>query len=535
MLRIEDYYTDAPSAGIITLLEKPEIVNRLMNTFYINFKDFDYNKMRVEIYPVREELEEYKNLSVDILNQIQKVRVYYDGHQIALKRVLKDINHDTHLNTKVYSPVVGCPINCPYCFSKKVVEHFEVTDSYQKPVFRGFYKIRKDDEGNDIPELFNIESDNPIDWFLTYMSDFGCWRPEWQENVIQQIIAANNLKRRKGKCVDTFQLVTKRPSGIDLSTIPTDIDLQNVVISCTVDRNACTKRIPELIEHIKGHNITACVVYQPVLEYIEPVHLEELVETFGVANTWVVIGSEIGDGVKPLKFEWIKDIIDKCMKLGIPIKMEYDIKAVVEANGYDFLVQEPKPMRDTKAIRMRNLAKNTAKVSEHYELKVAELKEKLKKTSGTDRLAIAAFLMFGDVEIIVESAKRLLEKSPEFDVIITAESKGIHLAYEMAKQSGKIYKVAHKCVKPYMTDTIEVPVKSITPKKEQKLYLDVEDVEALKGKRVLIVEDVISTGKYLKALGALVEKAGGTPAAKIAVLADAENVELNGYIYLEVL
>ena len=535
MLRIEDYYTDAPSAGIITLLEKPEIVNRLMNTFYINFKGYDYTKMRLEIYPVREELEEYKNLSTDILNQIQKVRVYYDGHQLALKRVLKDINHDTHLNTKVYSPVIGCAIDCPYCFSKGVIKHFEVTENSKKPVFRGFYKIFKDAEGNDVPELFNIESDDPIDWFLTYMSDFGCWRPEWQENVIGQIIAANNLKRKKNKCLDTFQLVTKRPSGIDLSTIPMETDLQNVVISCTVDKNEHTHRIPELISKTRGYHITACVVYQPVLEYIEPSYLDELVKAFGVNNTWVVVGSLIGEQEEPFQFAWIKDIIDKCIELDIPLKMEYDIKAIVEANGYDFLMQEPKPMRDTKAIRMRNLAKNTAIVSEHYDAKVAELRAKLEKSPVSDRISIALFTMFGDVEIIVESAKRLLERVPEFDIIITAESKGIHLAYEMAKQTDKSYIVAHKSVKPYMKDLMEVPVKSITPTKEQKLYLDIEDVEALKGKRVLIVEDVISTGKYLKALSTIVEKSGGIAAAKVAILADAEAAKLDDYIYLELI
>lgn len=357
MLRIEDYYTDALSAGIITMLEKPEVVNRLLNTLICNFSGFDFMKLKIDMYPVREELEEYKNLNKEFLDQIRKLRAYYDGHQLALKRILRDINYDTNLNTKVYSPVVGCPIGCKYCFTKKVVDHFEITDDYRKPVFRGFYKMTKDDEGNDVPELFNVENESPIDWFLTYMSDFGCWRPEWQENVLEQIIAANNLKRRKNKCVDTFQLVTKRPNGINLKNIPKDTDIRNIVISCTVDKNKYTDRITQLIDKTKGHLITACVVYQPVLEYIEPVHLDELVKTFGREYSWVIIGGEVGEGYPPLKFEWIKDIVDKCAELGIPVKMQPDIRLIVAASGYEFLEQGPKPIVESKEIRRCNLAK----------------------------------------------------------------------------------------------------------------------------------------------------------------------------------
>ena len=112
MLRIEDYYTDAPSAGIITMLDKPEIVNRLLNTFICNFKGFNYMKLKIDVAPVREELEEYKDLNQEFLDQIRKLRAFYDGNQLALKRILRDINYDTHLNTKVFSPVVGCPIGC---------------------------------------------------------------------------------------------------------------------------------------------------------------------------------------------------------------------------------------------------------------------------------------------------------------------------------------------------------------------------------------------------------------------------------------
>lgn len=357
MLRIEDYYTDALSAGIITMLEKPEVVNRLLNTLICNFRGFDFMKLKIAMHPVREELEEYKNMNKEFLDQIRKVHAYYDGHQLAIKRILRDINYDTNLNTKVYSPVVGCPVDCKYCYTKNVVKHFEITDDYKKPVFRGFYKMTKDEDGNDVPELFNVENESPIDWFLTYMSDFGCWKPEWQQNVIEQIIAANNIKRRKNKCVDTFQLVTKCPGGIDLKNISKDEDIRNVVISCTVDKNEYTSRIPQLIEKTKDHQVTACVVYQPVLEYIEPVHLDELVKNFGKEHSWVIIGGLVGTGYPPLQYEWIKDIVDKCAELGIPVKMQPDIRMIVTESGHEFLEDGPKSIVESKEIRKRNLAK----------------------------------------------------------------------------------------------------------------------------------------------------------------------------------
>ena len=532
MLRIEDYYTDAPSAGIITMLERPEVVNRLLNTLICNFRGFDFMKLKVSMHSVHEELEEFSNLNQQYLSQIRKLQVFYDGHQLALKRILKDINYDTHLNTKVYSPVIGCPIGCPYCYTKKVVEHFDITDDYRTPVFRGPFKMMKDSEGNDIPELFNIENENPIDWFLTYMSDFGCWEHEWQENVIGQIIAASNIKRRDGRAVDTFQLVTKRPKGIDLSPIPADTDLRNVVISCTVDRNECTERISDLIDKTKGHNITACIVYQPVLEHIDPVHVDEFINTFGKEYSWVIIGGEIG-GKTPLKFEWIKDIVDRCIELGIPVKMQPDIRPVVTASGYEFLEQEPEPIRKSKLIRRRNLALKNDAVSEYYELKMAELYDELKECASADKLDIAASILYSEVEIIVESAKRLIKKLPEFDVIFSAETKGTPLAYEISRQSGKPCIIAHKAVKLYMDDTLEVAVKSILSDKKKKFYLAREDSEAMLGKRVLIVDNVISTAEALKDLQFIVESSGGITAANVAVFAESDAVKHDDVFFLE--
>lgn len=532
-LKIEDYFTDATSAGITTQLDKPEVVNRLLNTLICNFQSFNFFKLRIELKPVKEELEEYKNMDQEYLSQsYKKLKAWYDGHQLALKRILNDISYDTHLNTKVYSPVVGCPIGCEYCFSKKVVDHFELCENFRKPVFRGFYKMHKDADGNDVPELFNIESENPIDWFLTYMSDYGCWKPEWQENVLGQIIAASNLKRRKGKHVDTFQLVTKCPKGIRLESVPEDTDMRNVIFSCTVDTNNTTGRITDLISRTKDHKVTASVVYQPVREYISPVHLDEFVNTFGKDNSWVIVGGEVG-GKEPFKFEWVKDIIDKCVELGIPVKMEMDIRPAAIEAGYDFLEQEPKIMRDTRAIRKRNLAMKNANVSDYYDLKIAQYTRKLKKCAVNDNLDIAAFIMFGDIEITVESAKRLLAKAPDFDVILTAETKGIPLAYEMSRQSGKRYVVARKSVKLYMQNVAEVSVKSITTDNEQKLYLDEDDAALMNGKKVLIVDDVISTGESLKALEALTKTVGGITAGKVAVLAEGDAAKRDDIIFLE--
>lgn len=172
-------------------------------------------------------------------------------------------------------------------------------------------------------------------------------------------------------------------------------------------------------------------------------------------------------------------------------------------------------------------------MAEFYEMKIAGLDRKLKKCAVSDKLDIAAFIMFSDVEVTVESAKQLLAKCPEFDVIITAESKGIPLAYEMARQSGKNYVVARKSVKLYMTDVVSVKVKSITTANEQVLHLDGDKAALLKGKRVLIVDDVISTGESLKALESLVEQAGGTIAAEAAVLAEGDAAERDDIIFLD--
>lgn len=172
-------------------------------------------------------------------------------------------------------------------------------------------------------------------------------------------------------------------------------------------------------------------------------------------------------------------------------------------------------------------------MSEFYEIKIAGCTRKLKKFPVSDKLDIAAFILFGDVEITEKSAAALLEKCPEFDVILTPEAKSIPLAYEMSRQSGKKYVVARKGVKVYMGNAIDIAERSITTQKEQHLYLGEDDIADLKGRNVLIVDDVISTGESLKAVEELARQAGANIVGKCAVLAEGDAKDRDDIIYLE--
>lgn len=172
-------------------------------------------------------------------------------------------------------------------------------------------------------------------------------------------------------------------------------------------------------------------------------------------------------------------------------------------------------------------------MSEYYELKIAGLTRNLERFPISDKTDIAAFIIFGDVELTVEGSKALLQKVPEFDYIITPEAKSIPIAYEMARQSGKPYIVARKGVKVYMRNSLEVSVTSITTKKEQHLYLGETEANLIKGKRVLIVDDVISTGESLVAVRELVKKAGAIEAAACAFLAEGDAADRDDIVFLE--
>ena len=172
-------------------------------------------------------------------------------------------------------------------------------------------------------------------------------------------------------------------------------------------------------------------------------------------------------------------------------------------------------------------------MSNGYKMTIAGLERELPFCPIDDTLDIAAFIMFSDVELTTAAATELLKKAPEFDVLLTAESKGIPLAYEMARQSGKNYVVARKSIKLYMQDPVSVTVKSITTSTVQTLYLSHADLELMQGKRVLIVDDVISTGESLTALEKLCDKVGGKPCGKSAVLAEGDAANRDDIIFLE--
>ena len=158
-----------------------------------------------------------------------------------------------------------------------------------------------------------------------------------------------------------------------------------------------------------------------------------------------------------------------------------------------------------------------------YEMDIAGLKRELPLCKVSDDLYIGAFVMFGDVELTVHCASELLKLAPEYDCIIAPEAKAIPLLYEMARQSAADrYFLARKSAKAYMSGVFEVEVKSITTAAVQKLVLDKADAELIRGKRMLIVDDVISTGESLQAMEELVAKAGGIIAGKMAVLAEGD-------------
>ena len=158
-----------------------------------------------------------------------------------------------------------------------------------------------------------------------------------------------------------------------------------------------------------------------------------------------------------------------------------------------------------------------------YEMDVAGLKRELPLCRVTDDLYIGAFVMFGDVELTVHCAAELLKRAPEYDYLIAPEAKAIPLLYEMARQSGaEKYFIARKGAKAYMSGVFEVEVRSITTMHIQKLVIDKADAEMINGKRILILDDVISTGESLHAMEELVKRAGGIIAGKMAVLAEGD-------------
>ena len=169
-----------------------------------------------------------------------------------------------------------------------------------------------------------------------------------------------------------------------------------------------------------------------------------------------------------------------------------------------------------------------------YPMTIAGVKRELPLCPVNESLYIGAFVIFGDVELTVACAKALLDIAPEYDYLITAESKGIPLGYEMARQHGDAkWLLARKGEKVYMQNTFSVEVKSITTNHVQKLYLDGNDAALMKGKRILIVDDVVSLGDSMNALETLVQAAGGIVCGRATILAEGDAADRTDLVYLE--
>lgn len=168
-----------------------------------------------------------------------------------------------------------------------------------------------------------------------------------------------------------------------------------------------------------------------------------------------------------------------------------------------------------------------------YKMTIAGLERELTICKVNDKLDIAAFIIFGDVEITIASATELLKKCPEFDFIVCPEAKGIPLAYEMSRQSGKPYFICRKGPKLYMSDPVHISVRSITTDKVQTVYLDGAEGEQIRGKRVLILDDVISTGESLSAVNKLVEQFDANVVCQAAILAEGDAAERDDIVFLE--
>jgi adenine phosphoribosyltransferase len=175
-------------------------------------------------------------------------------------------------------------------------------------------------------------------------------------------------------------------------------------------------------------------------------------------------------------------------------------------------------------------------ISMTYDMKIAGLDRKLPLCKAGEDLVIAAFVIFGDVELTCACARELLKKAPEFDYMVAPEAKAIPLIHEMARQSGRNeYFLVRKAPKLYMDGVFETEVKSITTEATQKLYMDGADARRMKGKRILIIDDVISTGESLSAVEALVKEAGGIVVGRMAILAEGDAKNREDIIYLETL
>lgn len=203
----------------------------------------------------------------------------------------------------------------------------------------------------------------------------------------------------------------------------------------------------------------------------------------------------------------MRRVIESCWRIDKEFLLHYNISKINEAEGA---------------------------ISMYYRMSIAGVERDLPICKVTEDLYIGAFVILGDVELTEKCAGALLKKAPEYDYLITAEAKGIPLIHEMARQSGQNkYMLARKGTKLYMQDILDVSVNSITTAREKHLYLDGNDAALMKGKKILIVDDVISTGESLSALEKLVEASGGIICGRMAILAEGDAQDREDLIYLE--
>lgn len=168
-----------------------------------------------------------------------------------------------------------------------------------------------------------------------------------------------------------------------------------------------------------------------------------------------------------------------------------------------------------------------------YTLTLCGLKRELPIIQISPALSIASFVILGDTELVCKAAPEIVKKLPDFDILITAEAKGIPLVFEVSRLLKQNYIIARKSIKPYMQDPLTISVQSITTQKEQTLCLDRKDANAIIGKRVAIIDDVISTGESIAALETLINAAGGNVVARAAILAEGNAAKRTDIIYLK--
>jgi len=164
---------------------------------------------------------------------------------------------------------------------------------------------------------------------------------------------------------------------------------------------------------------------------------------------------------------------------------------------------------------------------ETYSIEIAGLKRELRLFEIKPGLRIAILNILGDTELVQACAKELAQKlkNTEYDLLVTAEAKSIPLAYALSVETRKPYVVLRKTYKPYMGDALEAETLSITTGQPQTLILDEKDIELMTGRKVVIVDDVISTGSTLQGMRMVLEKAGASVVREAAILTEGDRAQ----------